>query len=126
MKRFIEEYPEYRKLAGNVSKHMTIVTELYRIVDGKDLLQLSELEQNIVHGDNPATYLATIDALLGNHKIDRACKFKLVLLYVARHVNSSGFNFFQFIDLLGKHGITAEELSVPAQLSMACDDSVVD
>ncbi|EOO02818.1 putative vacuolar protein sorting-associated protein 45 protein [Phaeoacremonium minimum UCRPA7] len=30
MKRFIEEYPEFRKLSGNVSKHVTLVSELSR------------------------------------------------------------------------------------------------
>ena len=33
MKRFVEAYPEFRKLSGNVSKHVALVSELSRLVD---------------------------------------------------------------------------------------------
>ncbi|KAH7481395.1 Mitochondrial translation optimization protein 1 [Fusarium oxysporum f. sp. matthiolae] len=39
MKRFIEEYPEFRKLSGNVSKHVTLVSELSRRVAADNLLE---------------------------------------------------------------------------------------
>ena len=47
MKRFVEEYPEFRKLSGNVSKHVTLVSELSRMVDQERLLEVSELEQQL-------------------------------------------------------------------------------
>jgi vacuolar protein sorting-associated protein 45 len=52
MKRFVEEYPEFRKLAGNVSKHVTLVSELSRRVEKDNLLELSELEQSLVCNDS--------------------------------------------------------------------------
>ncbi len=52
MKRFIEEYPEFRKLSGNVSKHVTIVSELSRRVGEESLLEVSELEQSLATTDN--------------------------------------------------------------------------
>ena len=45
MKRFIEEYPEFRKLGGNVSKHVALVEELSRLVGKHKLLELGEIEQ---------------------------------------------------------------------------------
>ena len=45
MKRFVEEYPEFRKLGGNVSKHVALVGELSRIVGRDQLLEVSEVEQ---------------------------------------------------------------------------------
>lgn len=66
MKRFIEEYPEFRKLSGNVSKHVTLVSELSRRVASENLLEVSELEQSLACNDNhntdlkvapPATFL---------------------------------------------------------------------
>lgn len=57
MKRFIEEYPEFRKLSGNVSKHVTLVSELSRRVGAENLLEVSELEQSIACNDNHATDL---------------------------------------------------------------------
>lgn len=52
MKRFVEEYPEFRKLSGNVSKHVALVSELSRRVAQDRLLELSELEQNLACNEN--------------------------------------------------------------------------
>lgn len=57
MKRFIEEYPEFRKLSGNVSKHVTLVSELSRRVAAENLLEVSELEQSLACNDNHNTDL---------------------------------------------------------------------
>jgi tRNA uridine 5-carboxymethylaminomethyl modification enzyme len=55
MKRFIEEYPEFRKLSGNVSKHVTLVSELSRRVAADNLLEVSELEQSLACNENHGT-----------------------------------------------------------------------
>lgn len=47
MKRFVEEYPEFRKLGGNVSKHVALVGELSRLVERDKLLEVGELEQQL-------------------------------------------------------------------------------
>lgn len=47
MKRFIEEYPEFRKLGGNVSKHVALVGELSRLVERDHLLDVGEIEQGL-------------------------------------------------------------------------------
>jgi vacuolar protein sorting-associated protein 45 len=57
MKQFIEEYPEFRKLSGNVSKHVTLVSELSRRVGAENILELSEVEQSLACNDNHPTDL---------------------------------------------------------------------
>ncbi len=52
MKKFMEDYPEFRKLSGNVTKHVTLVGELSRIVEKESLLEVSELEQSLACSDN--------------------------------------------------------------------------
>jgi vacuolar protein sorting-associated protein 45 len=47
MKRFVEEYPEFRKLSGNVSKHVALVSELSKTVERDGLLEAGELEQSL-------------------------------------------------------------------------------
>jgi vacuolar protein sorting-associated protein 45 len=47
MRRFVEDYPEFRKLSGNVSKHVALVGELSRLTDREKLLDVSELEQSL-------------------------------------------------------------------------------
>ena len=47
MKKFVEDYPEFRKLGGNVSKHVALVGELSRLVEKYKLLDLGEVEQGL-------------------------------------------------------------------------------
>ena len=57
MKRFVEDFPEFRKLSGNVSKHVALVSELSRRVGSENLLDVSELEQSLACNDSHATDL---------------------------------------------------------------------
>jgi hypothetical protein len=45
MQRFIENYPEFRAKSGNVSKHVTLVAELGRVITERSLFQVSQVEQ---------------------------------------------------------------------------------
>lgn len=54
MKRFVEEYPEFRKLSGNVSKHVTLLGELSRVVEEEKLLEVSEIEQSLASQESHA------------------------------------------------------------------------
>lgn len=54
MKRFVEDYPEFRKLSGNVSKHVALVSELSRRSGVDSLLEVSEVEQSLACNDNHA------------------------------------------------------------------------
>ena len=60
MKRFVEDFPEFRKLSGNVSKHVALVGELSRRVNEDNLLDVSELEQSLACNDNHAADLKVI------------------------------------------------------------------
>lgn len=47
MKNFVETYPLFKKMSGTVSKHVTLVGELSSIVGQHNLLEVSELEQEL-------------------------------------------------------------------------------
>lgn len=85
MKRFIEDYPEFRKLSGNVSKHVTLVSELSRLVAAHHLLDVSELEQSLVCNDNHNQDLKTLQNLLSQPQIQPSNKLRLVALYALRY-----------------------------------------
>ena len=55
MRRFVEDFPEFRKLSGNVSKHVALVSELSRQVANQHLLDVSELEQSLACSDHHAS-----------------------------------------------------------------------
>ncbi|KAF2291267.1 hypothetical protein GH714_021132 [Hevea brasiliensis] len=45
MAKFVDNYPEYQKMHGNVSKHVTLVTEMRKTVEERKLMLVSETEQ---------------------------------------------------------------------------------
>ncbi|XP_052111190.1 vacuolar protein sorting-associated protein 45 homolog [Arachis duranensis] len=47
MAKFVDNYPEYRKMHGNVSKHVTLVTEMSKIVQQRKLMTFSQTEQEL-------------------------------------------------------------------------------
>ena len=47
MAKFVDNYPEYRKMHGNVSKHVTLVTEMCKIVEERNLMVVSQTEQEL-------------------------------------------------------------------------------
>lgn len=87
MKRFVEDYPEFRKLSGNVSKHVTLVGELSRRVASETLLDVSELEQSLVCSDNHTADLRTLQQIIGNPAIRDENKLRLVAIYALRYGN---------------------------------------
>lgn len=47
MRNFVETYPQFKKLSGTITKHVVVIGELSAQVARKQLLELSELEQDI-------------------------------------------------------------------------------
>ena len=64
MKRFVENYPQFKKMSGTVSKHVTLVSELSRVQAEQNLLEISELEQDIVCGNNQSDVMQRIKDLV--------------------------------------------------------------
>ena len=100
MKRFVEDYPEFRKLSGNVSKHVTLVGELSRRVSTDLLLDVSELEQSLACSDNHTADLRTLQQLIGNPEVPDMNKLRLVAIYALRYANHSSNAIATLQDLL--------------------------
>lgn len=64
MKRFVEEYPEFRRLGGNVSKHVAMVGELSRIVERDKLLDIGEVEQGLATGSGADLKVRVVPRLM--------------------------------------------------------------
>ncbi|KAK0711167.1 Sec1-like protein [Lasiosphaeris hirsuta] len=104
MKRFIEEYPEFRKLSGNVSKHVTLVSELSRRVGAENLLEVSELEQSIACNDNHAVDLKNVQRLIQSPSVTSDNKVGLVALYALRYAKNPSNALPMLVDLLSAAG----------------------
>ncbi|MCJ1256834.1 vacuolar protein sorting-associated protein 45 [Lignoscripta atroalba] len=104
MKRFVEDYPEFRKLSGNVSKHVTLVGELSRRVGADSLLDVSELEQSLACNDNHAADLKNLQRLVQSADIPSDSKLRLVALYSLRYEKHPSSALPMLLDLLSVAG----------------------
>ncbi|RCI10954.1 hypothetical protein L249_5379 [Ophiocordyceps polyrhachis-furcata BCC 54312] len=114
MKRFIEEYPEFRKLSGNVSKHVTLVSELSRRVAAENLLEVSEVEQSLACNDNHNSDLKNIQRLIQLPYVQADAKVGLVTLYALRYHKYPSNSLAMLIDLLvAAGGLSARQAEMP-------------
>ncbi|EEB08723.1 vacuolar sorting protein Vps45 [Schizosaccharomyces japonicus yFS275] len=84
MKQFLEAYPDYKKLSGNVSKHVALLSELSNRVQHDNLLELGELEQSLACNDSQSSDFTAIQAALMSTVPD-TLKLCLVCLYALRY-----------------------------------------
>lgn len=108
MKRFVEEYPEFQRLGGNVSKHVTLVGELSRLVERDDLLNVSEVEQSLASQESHAADLRSVQTLLSSSRVTPASKLRLAILYALRYQKMPGNGIPAIVDSLIQHGVPAE------------------
>lgn len=104
MKRFVEEYPEFRRLSGNVTKHVTLVTELSRRVGTDSLLDVSELEQSLACNDNHTQDVKTLQKLIQNPSVPASNKLRLVAIYAIRYSGHANNITPALMDLLAVAG----------------------
>lgn len=117
MKRFIEEYPEFRKLSGNVSKHVTLVGELSRKVGAESLLEVSEVEQSLACNDNHAADLKNVQRLIQSPNVTPDSKLRLVALYSLRYERHPSNALPILVDLLGAAGnVSQRRIDLVAKL----------
>lgn len=50
MQRVIENFPEFKQSQRNTTKHFSVMEEIKRIVEGRSLYELSEVEQELASG----------------------------------------------------------------------------
>ncbi|MBW0507633.1 hypothetical protein O181_047348 [Austropuccinia psidii MF-1] len=105
MKKFLEEYPEHRKLSGNVTKHVTLVGELSRLVGELKLLEVSELEQSLAANESHGSDLKNVREMLSSPKISADAKLRLALLYALRYQKFHGNCINSIVDLLQQQSI---------------------
>ncbi|ORX46678.1 Sec1-like protein [Piromyces finnis] len=115
MKKFVEEYPEFKRLSGNVSKHVTLVSELSRLVSQNSLLEVSELEQNLACVNNNND-LKEVQNLIKRSNITNESKIKLVLLYTIRYGRQNINEVKELVQLLLQNGISEEQTRTIEQL----------
>eukprot|EP00742_Colponemidia_sp_Colp-10_P003657 GILJ01003892.1.p1 GENE.GILJ01003892.1~~GILJ01003892.1.p1 ORF type:complete len:588 (-),score=99.65 GILJ01003892.1:174-1937(-) len=110
MQNFIESYPEFAKLSGNVSKHVAVLHELGRQVETRNLLDVSKLEQEIACTDARAEHFREVMSRLHSPTITNIDRLRLVLLYALRYENDDKIT--SLTEVLRQHGIEENQIKL--------------
>ncbi|XWS23595.1 hypothetical protein CRYUN_Cryun28dG0028500 [Craigia yunnanensis] len=100
MAKFVDNYPEYRKMHGNVSKHVTLVTEMSKIVEERKLMLVSETEQELACNGGQVSAFEAVTNLLNNESISDIDQLRLVMLYALRYEKESPVQLMQLFNKL--------------------------
>ena len=85
MQAFLERYPAFRSQALNVSKHVALMGELARLTDVCQLLSISQLEQEMVCGNEHGAHKRTLFEHLESQNFNKADKLRLSMLFLVRY-----------------------------------------
>lgn len=118
MMRFVGSYPEFRKTASNVSKHVAISSELSRLVETQDLLAVSQLEQDVACREAEGEHRKQVMEMLGRRRVSPSDKLRLVMLYSLRYEQSQNIRqaLSEMIDGLRASGVGADGIHLISSL----------
>mmetsp|Transcript_7831 Transcript_7831/g.23984 ORF Transcript_7831/g.23984 Transcript_7831/m.23984 type:complete len:557 (-) Transcript_7831:420-2090(-) len=85
MQNFVQRYPAFRSQSLNVSKHVSLISELSRLVDVCSLMDVSQLEQEIACNDDRSAQWRELLDKLQSRAIKVPDKLRLALLYALRY-----------------------------------------
>ncbi|KAI8923830.1 Sec1-like protein [Entophlyctis helioformis] len=123
MKKFVEDYPEFRKLSGNVSKHVTLVGELSKRVEKGNLLEAGELEQSLACVESHNTDIKTLQRLISDPILSEDVKVRLAMLYALRYEKMPGNALSGLVNALKNAGVSDRKVAlVPAILQYGGKD----
>lgn len=123
MKKFVEEFPEFRKLSGNVSKHVALVSELSKQVAQFNLLKVGELEQSLACVDQQQADLKSLMEIIAMPNVLPDNKIRLVMLYGLRYEKSPYYNLSPIISSLQAAAVDQHKIdSIKAVLKFASSD----
>ena len=69
MERFMHKYPEFKKQQGMVAKHVALTSHLSAVVDERNLLDLSELEQELACEESLTDSMNRVETLMADPKV---------------------------------------------------------
>lgn len=100
-------------MSGTVSKHVTLVGELSRLVTAHNLMEVSESEQMIACQDDHNEVLQKIRSLIRDPRVKNIDILRLLSLYALRYEKSSSNELNNLREsFLKRGGVTDSEKEV--------------
>uniref|UniRef100_A0A3P9JLL9 Vacuolar protein sorting-associated protein 45 n=1 Tax=Oryzias latipes TaxID=8090 RepID=A0A3P9JLL9_ORYLA len=106
MKAFVDNYPQFKKMSGTVSKHVTVVGELSRLVSERKLMEVSEVEQELACQNDHSNAQQVLRRLLQNPRISELDAVRLVMLYALRYERHSSSILPSLMEDLNRRGVS--------------------
>jgi len=69
MQRFVDNYPQFKLQSGTVSKHVSVMGEISKVVNARSLLTVSALEQEIVCGSEHQLAYEKLHKLMDDREV---------------------------------------------------------
>uniref|UniRef100_A0A673JMW0 Vacuolar protein sorting-associated protein 45 n=1 Tax=Sinocyclocheilus rhinocerous TaxID=307959 RepID=A0A673JMW0_9TELE len=105
MKAFVDNYPQFKKMSGTVSKHVTVVGELSRLVSERQLMEVSEVEQELACQNDHSSAQQNLRRLLQNPRLSEIDAVRLVMLYALRYEKHSSGILPSLMEELNRKGV---------------------
>uniref|UniRef100_A0A3B1K4T9 Vacuolar protein sorting 45 homolog n=1 Tax=Astyanax mexicanus TaxID=7994 RepID=A0A3B1K4T9_ASTMX len=103
---FVDNYPQFKKMSGTVSKHVTVVGELSRLVSERQLMEVSEVEQELACQNDHSSAQQNVRRLLQNPRVAELDAVRLVMLYALRYERHSSSMLPSLMDELNRRGVS--------------------
>jgi hypothetical protein len=85
MQRFVENFPEFTRQSGHVTKHVNVMSELSKTIEARQLLDVSRLEQDMISADSRNDQYKQIVAMIEDPSHHSLEKLRLVLIYALKY-----------------------------------------
>lgn len=113
MMRAVESLPNLKAAAANVSLHVSLVAQLSKVIAEHDLLNLSQLEQEVVCGNQGhSKHLADVQAAVGKPTTSKVDACRLVLLYTLKYEAHTSYGGPQLKRQLREKGVTDVDIAL--------------
>ncbi|XP_061123214.1 vacuolar protein sorting-associated protein 45 isoform X1 [Syngnathus typhle] len=106
MKAFVDNYPQFKKMSGTVSKHVTVVGELSRLVAERRLMEVSEVEQELACQNDHNGAQQNVRRLLRDSRVTELDAVRLVALYALRYERHAASVLPALLDELARRGVS--------------------
>jgi vacuolar protein sorting-associated protein 45 len=100
MQRFVENFPEFKALSGQTSKHVFIVSQLSDLIKSRGLFNVSEVEQDLACTQDLPTATEQVYKFLHDHRFSLEDKVRVVALFALRYENDKGTQLHEYIQIL--------------------------
>ncbi|CDU16323.1 uncharacterized protein PY17X_0313600 [Plasmodium yoelii] len=110
IQKFIEAYPNYKKLSGNVTKHVNILHKFSELVEKRKLFHISELEQSIAIYQKKMEHFKKVIDIVKNYSYTNYDALRLSLLYSLKYEDKEHIDVIK--KELQKRNIEKDQISL--------------